>query len=249
VIVDRNAVTLGDGRLVAHLAADEPPENARIVTSMYLADESKGGCRPVSGEDLEVTPFTSSSGVDSEVSPDTQIVDSDGVVYRIREISEGGSFPELRWTRSRHAGQEEPFDPVTLRNVIARLEDYEPARTITGAALVVHGDDRELSTCRLRGELERVSTSQIVLNRGLREVVQRKVRSGELSMSEIAMRCGRTKHDSRGKESGETSWLARRIGQLAEGGQNGPTPWIHSDVLARIVRDGLGSSPREVELG
>ena len=33
-------------------------------------------------------------------------------------------------------------------------------------------------------------------------------------MSEIATRCGRVKRDSRGNESGETSWLARRLGIL-----------------------------------
>jgi hypothetical protein len=67
-------------------------------------------------------------------------------------------------------------------------------------------------------------------------------------MSEIAIRCGRVKHDSRGNESGETSWLARRLGLLPEGGQSTPTPWIHSEVLGLIARQGLGMAPREVEL-
>jgi hypothetical protein len=66
-------------------------------------------------------------------------------------------------------------------------------------------------------------------------------------MSEIAMRCGRIKRDATGNESGETSWLARRLGLLPEGGRRHLTPWIHSDVLALIARDGLGLSPREVE--
>jgi len=249
LVIDRDAVTLGDRRLVAHLAADEPPENDRIVTEVYLADENRGNCRPVSAEDLKLTPFASSSpGTDSKASPDTQLVDPDGHVYRIREISEDGSFPELRWTRSSgNPGQEEPV-AVTLREVVARLENYEPTRTITSAALAVHHDDRCLSTCRLRAELERMTTSAIVLNRGLREAVQRKVARGEASMSQIAMRCGRFKQDKRGNQSGETSWLARRIGQLRESGQNGPTPWVHTDVLALIVRDGLGATPREIEL-
>jgi hypothetical protein len=67
-------------------------------------------------------------------------------------------------------------------------------------------------------------------------------------MSEIAMRCGRVKRDSAGNESGETSWLARRLGILPEGGRDTPTPWVHSDVLALIARLGLGISPREVEV-
>jgi hypothetical protein len=67
-------------------------------------------------------------------------------------------------------------------------------------------------------------------------------------MSEIALRCGIVKRDRRGKVSGETSWLARRIGIMPEGGETEITPWIHSDVLAVIARKGLGISPREVEL-
>jgi hypothetical protein len=249
LVIDRLADTHADPRVVAHLAADEPPENDRIVCELYLADDSRGNCRLVSAEDLKLTPFASSSpGTDGEVSPDTQLIDSDGTVYRIREVSTNGSFPTMRWTRSRYPGQEEPFDPVTLRYVVARLEDYEPARTITSAALAVHHDNRRLSTCQLRAELERVTTSAVVLNRGLREAVQRKVARGEASMSQIAMRCGRIKQDKRGNQSGETSWLARRIGQLRESGQNGPTPWVHTDVLALIVRDGLGATPREIEL-
>lgn len=236
-------------RLIAHLAADEPPENDRIVSEVYIADESRGSCRPVSAEDLELTPFASPlPGADGEVSPDTELVDSDGVVYRIQEISEDGSCPELRWTRSSGTSGQEETVAVTLREVVARMENYEPARAITFAALDVDHDDRCLSTGRLQADLERMSTSQIVLNRGLREAVQRKVAHGELSMSQIAMRCGRTKQDKRGIQSGETSWLARRIGQLRESGQNGPTPWVHTDVLALIARAGLGIAPREIEL-
>ncbi len=57
------------------------------------------------------------------------------------------------------------------------------------------------------------------------------------------MRCGRVKRDAAGNESGETSWLARRLGLLPEGGRKRATPWIHSDVLALIARDGLGVEP------
>jgi len=152
LVVDRDALTGGDGRLVAHLASDEPPENDRIVTEVYIADDSKGNCRPVEAEDLELTPYTSSSpSTDCEASPDTELIDSDGVVYRIQETSEDGSFPELRWTSSTGStGQEEPI-AVTLRDVVARLEDYEPARTITSTVLTVHHDNRCLSTGRLQG--------------------------------------------------------------------------------------------------
>ena len=250
LVIDRDALTRGDARLIAHLAADEPPENARIVSEVYLADESKGQCRPVSAEDLERTPFARPfTGVDRQTSQDARLVGPQGTVYHLSEMSTNGSLPELGWTRSSgKSGEEEVLERVTLRDVVADLQDYEPARTITTTALAVHEDDRGMSTCRLRAEFERLTTSPIVLNRGLREAVQRQVAHGQLSMSQIAMRCGRIKQDRRGNHSGETSWLARRIGQLREGGRARPTPWIHTDVLALIGRDGLGASPREVEL-
>jgi AraC-like DNA-binding protein len=248
--VDHLVSTLGDGRVVAHLARDEPPENARIVTAMYLADETKGRCRQLTPQDLELTrhatpPPPSTGGT---APPPTPLRDAEGHLYRIREVAGDRSVPELRWTRSRHPDREDPFASLTLRDVVARLEDYEPARTITTDTLAVYRHDHRPSTRRLREELERLTGSSIVLNRRLREVVQRVVARGEVSMSEIAMRCGRIKRDRRGNPSGETSWLARRIGRLPEGGKDEPTPWIHSDVLALIVRAGLGASPHEVEL-
>jgi hypothetical protein len=88
----------------------------------------------------------------------------------------------------------------------------------------------------------------ILLNRGLREAVQSRIQRGETTLSQIALRCGRIRRDSRGTVSGEASWLARRIGQLPESGQQKPCPWIHSDVLALIARDGICASPHEVEL-
>jgi hypothetical protein len=119
---------------------------------------------------------------------------------------------------------------------------------LSRCALATHDDDPDVSVTTLRAELERVLLSPIVLNRALREAVLARVARGELSMSEIALRCGRVKRDSRGNSSGETSWLARRLGLLREGGNDAPTSWIHSDVLGLIARDGLGISPREVEL-
>jgi hypothetical protein len=248
LVIDRLARTHADARLVAHLAADEPGENARIVTEMYLADETRGRCRPVILQDLELHPLAGSRTIEQPPSSKPPLVDIEGHSYRIRELSTDDAFPALRWTRSRRPGCDQDFDVFTLRDVVARLEDYEPARTLTAEALALHRENPRVSTCQLQCEFDRVTASPIVLNRGLREVVQRRVARGELSMSEIALRCGRVKRDRRGNISGETSWLARRIGQLPEGGEREPTPWVHSDVLALIVRQGLGASPHEMEL-
>ncbi len=156
------------------------------------------------------------------------------------------SIPQLRWTRAVNGG---PAVAVSLRSAIAFLESYEPFCRHTRDALARHGGDPSVSSTSLGSELARVQRSPIVLNRGLREAVLARVGRGETSMSEIAMRCGRLKRDAKGNRSGETSWLARRIGLLPEGGHRLPTPWIHTDVLALIAREGLDIAPREVELG
>jgi hypothetical protein len=250
LVVDYPADGLRDGRLVAHLRADEPPENARIVAEMYLADDSRGRCRPVNPDDFEMTRGTDPArpGTGAAASLPAPLRDPEGYVYRIREVDYGRSMPELRWIRSRAFGKEDPLDVVTLREVVAALEDYEPARTVTAEAIAVHRDAGCTSVSTLHEELKRLDGSRVVLNRRLREAVQSQIARGEVTMTEIAMRCGKIKRDKRGRISGEASWLARRIGRTPEAGESRPTPWVHSEVLARIVRDGLRLSPHEVEL-
>ena len=133
--------------------------------------------------------------------------------------------------------------------MIGAIENYEPALGLTRRALAGYRRDANVSTTVLRAELERLRDSPIVLNRELRRTVLDVVEQRGLSLSEIAIRCGRVKRDPKGNMSGETSWLARRVGVLPESGSGRRTPWIHSDVLALIARNGLGISPREVELG
>lgn len=246
LVIDRLADTHADARLLAHLHPDEPVENAALICSIYLADPNRGRCRLMTPEDLEQEPVATTRG---EIAPGDSTTDTlrdhDGLSYRIRRIAPNDSFPQLRWTTS--PGRDEQLEAIRLRDLVGRLEDYEPALSITATSLARHHHDRALSTHCLRAELQRLLHSSIVLNRRLREVVKQKTATGELTMSEIAIRCGRVKRDSRGNQSGETSWLARRIGQIPEGGQTTPTPWVSSDVLALIARDGLGISPRDVE--
>jgi hypothetical protein len=249
LVVDRLAATLGDARLLAHLCADEPRDNARIVSEMYLADQTRGRCRRLTDEDWTAdSPADRAPSVHRSGTSQAPLLDDAGRLYRIAILYEAPSFSELRWTRGSNRSDTAGFAPVSLREVIAALESYEPACGRTAAALDAIADDDQVSTSRLRGELERIQFSPIVLNRGLREAVQRRVGAGELTLSEIAMRCGRTKRGPRGTLSGETSWLARRIGALPEGGETKPTRWVHSDTLALIAREGLGLSPNEVEL-
>ena len=252
LVVDRDGATLDDSRLIAHLGADEPPENATIVCTEYLrsADSDSCRCRALTTEDACTAPFVEdpeTGAADAPVASETQPVDKRGRRYSLELVHAEMSIPSLRWCTTPEAGAARR-EQVSLRDAIAALESYEPLLTITIRALSVHAESTQASTTILRAELVRVRESPIVLNRLLREAVLHRVARGELSMSEIAVRCGRVKRDRKGNESGETSWLARRIGVLAEGGHSAPTPWIHSDVLALIARSGLGIGPREVEL-
>ncbi len=251
LVVDRHRATHGDPRLVAHLAADEPAENAALVCALYLEDAVAGGsCRPLAAEDATSAPLDDETELDAHAElahGDRHPVDRWACSYRLEPVDGGLSIPELRWRR--YSG--EPAlagELVSVREAVAALESYEPVCTLTRHALALHGSCGEVSTAVLRAELARVRESPIVLNRRLREVVLAAVGRHALSMSEIAIRCERVKCDRRGNESGETSWLARRLGLAPEGGHSTPTPWIHSDVLALIARRGLGVSPREVEL-
>lgn len=245
LLLDTAAGSLSDARVVAHLDACEPAGNAALLAGMYLRDPTRGRCRRLHDGDLSAPACEASVGAESTDRTPRPLIDAGGVRYAIRPVKLARRQAELRWTRAA------PSDgrvrtPLTLREVVGTLQDYEPARAITVAA-VAQPVPESTDVCRLSVELTRLLRSPVVLNRRLREAVARRVLAGE-SMSEIAIRCGRFKHDHRGRRSGETSWLARRIGQMPEGGQAHPTPWIHSDTLALIAREGLGLSPREVEL-
>ncbi len=248
-MLDRDAITLCDRRLVAHLAADEPTENAALVCELYLRDVSGHWCRRVQPKDLLVDPLDA-EGALTPGQPGSVggVVDENGDVYSIDLLPEARSRAQLRWCRRSSAGAHAVPERVALRDVIATFESYEPMRTLTERAIARHRDDPDLVVTRLCNELERLCESPVVLNRGLREAVLHAIDRCGLSMGEIAFRCGMVKRDRRGRTSGETSWVARRIGLMPEGGENAITPWVHTDVLATIARKGLGVSPREVEL-
>jgi hypothetical protein len=249
LVVDRALGTEADRRLLAHLAADEPPENATLICADFLhaARGESRRCRALADDDLQLAPFVEASCARLETAVVPEVRDHAGRCYAILRLPGRMSIPELRWCWRETPVSRPPGNVVSLREAVARIESYEPLCSLTEHALGRHKEDCEISSTVLRAELCRVRESPIVLNRRLREVVLARIAACGPSMSEIAIRCGRVKRDPRGNESGETSWLARRLGLLAEGGQSAPTPWIHSDVLALIARRGLGLSPREVE--
>jgi hypothetical protein len=245
LVIDRFAGSGYDPRLVGRLHADEPTENAQLLARVYLDDERRGRCRPVTDADLAAGADGEAASVSADVRWGAPLVAGIGVLLQIRRVSDKGG-PALRWTVTTRAGAGRRVLP--LRQVFGLLQAYEPAASMARAALAAHAQQAGVSVCGLRCELERACNSSMVLNRALRERVERAVATEGLSMSEIAKRCGRVKRGRNGSESGETSWLARRIGQLPEAGRDRPTPWVHSDVLALIARDGLGVSPPEAEM-
>lgn len=254
LVVDRDALTLADRRLLAHLAPDEPPANAALVSALYLDQLRRHPVRArrLTAEDLRAAPWREAEEPDAQALAQAlagSTVDPSGDEYRLLPRDGGMTIPELRWCRcpSPHGGSA-CARTVSVRQAVASLESYEPVRTLTrGALAAIPAREATISTAVLRGELARLEISPIVLNRKLREVTLAMIEREGLTLSEIALRCGRVKRDAAGNESGETSWLARRLGLMPEGGKDAPTPWVHSDVLALIARRGLGVSPREVE--
>jgi hypothetical protein len=256
LVLDRDAATWGDRRLVAHLAADEPLENARLVCRDYMRDPRPDRCRALVPEDLLTAPFPAGDEQGDRRERDLffpapgtiALSDRHGARHRLAPVATGPGIPELRWCRLRAEGGGE-LQPESVRDAIACMDGYEPVRELTVRALERHREDPTVSVAVLRSELRRIDASRIVLNRGLRRAVLHAMRAQGLSLSEIAFRCGRVKWDGKGNCSGETSWLSRRVGIAPESGGDGrPTPWIHSEVLALIAREGLGIAPREVEL-
>ncbi len=135
LVVDRDAITLAERRLVAHLAADEPAQNAQMVCAHYLADASRGRCRPVLPADLEHVPHDE----DSKHRPATEreLLEGRSRRYRLEAVAGAHAIPDLRWVALDGAGR----SPISARDVIAALESYEPVRSLTGEALRRHRDD------------------------------------------------------------------------------------------------------------
>jgi hypothetical protein len=212
-----------DRRLIARLDPDEPAGNAHLVAELYRADPDRHA-RPLVDDDWFAGP---SNAVPPD--PGATLHAPDG-----RKLRLGVSDGELRWLDNGR--------PVSLRRVLATVESYGPV-AMSERAL-------ELKPSGVRGrvlrqELERNAASPFVLNRGLREALQARLAAGE-TLALIAGRCGRFHRGHIGRA--DTSWLARRCGLMAPPGESHPTPWVHTDVLALIAREGLGVAPREVEL-
>lgn len=219
LIIDRDSSTGSDERLIAHLAADEPRGNAALICRLYAdAEPEQRRCRPVEEPDESRVPIDGREAPPVPCAVGEAIgVELQELTFRLEQCASRMSIPELRWTAT------SPIGPgprtVSLRDAIAAGETYEPLCSMTRAAIDRFADEPLVSTTTLRAELARVLDSPIVLNRALREAVLARVAREGSSLSEIAIRCGRVKRDGRGNQSGETSWLARRMGSFPRAGR------------------------------
>lgn len=253
LVVDRWVADGSDARLLARIGADEPRANAATIGDLYLADARRPVCRPVVDEDFAAVQDGGASWARADLATEAcghVLLDRHGIRFRLAAVPVAEQrAPELRWLREPPSGTQGAAECVSARRVVGALEDYEPVRSLTRAAVEHHRRDPAVSVAALNLELRRLSDSPIVLNRRLREAVLDASARRGISLSSIALACGRAKLDRRGRHSGETSWLARRVGLVADDTDRRPSPWVHSDVLALIARDGLGLAPHEVELG
>src|SRR4051794_28583548 len=113
LVIDEDAATLGDRRLVAHLPRDEPAANALVVCELYLADPAARHARPVLAADWRRAPGAS-AGPDPP-GTDRELTDQRRRAYRlaVRPAAWGGG--ELRWTG--HEAADEHATTVGLRDV------------------------------------------------------------------------------------------------------------------------------------
>ena len=152
LVLDRDADTRGDVRLLAHLAADEPSENAALVCRRYLEDGSahRYRCPRLTPSDLLDEPFpaaTSAEPVD-EQGGRGRLLDGDGRAYALEPRRGSMSIPELRWRRHDPAPQMDGSETVSVREVVARLESYQPVCGMTLASLRKYEPDPGVSTRR-----------------------------------------------------------------------------------------------------
>jgi len=86
LVIDRLAGAGYDPRLVGRLHADEPAENARLLARMYLDDERRGHCRPVTDADLAAGADGEPASVDTDVRWGAPLVAGIGVLRQIRRV-------------------------------------------------------------------------------------------------------------------------------------------------------------------
>ena len=244
LVVDHSDGAVSDVRLVDHILADEPVldpsiDNATLIAELYLADPSRGCCRALCLSDLRPQQAELEALAFADV-----LSAPDGTRYRLDAGELDAAQRSLRWSADGDRGR---WAVVSLRSVIGAVDAYEPARSMTVAALAYHrGRDTNVQVSTLAAELRSLDRGAFVLSHCLREAAQRAVARGEVSWSQLALRCGHSHAVHGGHQCGDTSWLKRRLGIMPDTSTGCTTPWIRSETLALIAR-ALGVDPVSVE--
>ncbi len=103
LVIDRDRLTSGDRRLVAHLGADEPAENARIVCDLYMGDDRKR-CRQATMQDLYAPAMRGPDGRRSTASKPSRAIhgkelrDATGNRYRLAPVAMRSPFQSFAGT-------------------------------------------------------------------------------------------------------------------------------------------------------
>ena len=137
LLVDRRESDGADARLLAHLAVDEPDENARLVCREFLADERRGARRLAPGDFGGRGEGEHRSEPRAAFRPRV-LTDAAGRRYccvpaASRSSCAGGG---------RRAAAERRRVTLSARDVVGALEAYEPVCAITRAAVARYRHDR-----------------------------------------------------------------------------------------------------------
>ena len=144
------------------------------------------------------------------------LVDRLGAAYRSSRARRRMSIPELRWCRRGGAARRRAASACARRSPRWRATSRcgrSPCMR-SRAARSAADDLHDRAACGAHARAGEPDRAQPTTARGR---ARRRSSAIKLSMSEIAIRCGRVKRDRRGNESGETSWLARRARAAAGG--------------------------------
>ncbi|MHB8492637.1 MAG: hypothetical protein ACYDA6_10565 [Solirubrobacteraceae bacterium] len=229
LVIDRRDGPDSDMRLVGHLASDESIDAAHTLAKLYRDDPTHGRCRALQLEDLYTTPYERPQPIDT----DAELADAGGKRYRLAKVSDRGNSADAAAWSWVTIGPHGRYAPVTLRDVIGAVEEYDPARRMTVALLARD----EPGTSKLRDELRRLDHGNRVLVRGLRERAVAAVERGDVTWTTLAQRVQSTT-----SARAETTYVQRRLGLRPEQPGGLCARWMNHDTFMRFAA-ALGVDP------
>ncbi len=130
-VIDRAAGCRQDSVLVAELFPEEPAGNADLICALYVADCARRQLRCAHHNPARdpAPPIDEQRGRAGGKGAPEELSDAAGQLYRLELTRTKMTIPELRWLRAPAAGCR--GDAVSVRDVVAALQSYEPVLTLT----------------------------------------------------------------------------------------------------------------------